>query len=297
MYKKYTLFDIQRNVVNLLQNNNPMSSSEISKKMGINRLTVSKYLDILLMQKIICRKKIGSVNFWFLEEGISNVDSKEDNLIEVQQRLIYSLLNSHEKISVNLILSLINNNINLNKLFTEIYIPILNTITELYNRGKISKTEKVHLMTKVSNLIRIIQNKINLDKTIISNSPVIIVAGDEDAIPLCLLIEILVKNKLLNATFIGNVENYIDPFFDIDFLRYINKIIHRINEKVIVCIVSNNERSVKFLNSTLKDNESKNKIEVVIFSNKEIKNKMETAAIFIYTEFDDLINKIEEMTR
>jgi len=57
MYKRYTLSDIQKEVIKLLKDNNPMSSTEISKKIGTNRITISKYLDILYFQKIINKKK------------------------------------------------------------------------------------------------------------------------------------------------------------------------------------------------------------------------------------------------
>src|SRR5215210_741142 len=104
MYKRYNLSDIQKAVIELLRNNNPMSSTEISKKTGTNRITISKYLDILYFQKIINRKKIGSVNFWFLDPGIINFDPKDENYIELQQKLIISLINGDKEISQNIIL-------------------------------------------------------------------------------------------------------------------------------------------------------------------------------------------------
>src|SRR4029079_17488786 len=105
MYKKYDLSDIQKRVIDLLQNNNPMSSTEISKNIGTNRITISKYLDILYFQKIINKKKIGSVNFWFLDPGIINVELKDENYIDLQQKLITSLISGEKEISENIILS------------------------------------------------------------------------------------------------------------------------------------------------------------------------------------------------
>src|ERR1044072_115124 len=101
MYKKYTLQEIQRKVIEILQYNNPMSSSEIAKELGTNRITMSKYLDILYFQRIINNKKIGSVNFWYLYPGITNVDSKEENLLEIQQKLIASLLAGQKEVAEN----------------------------------------------------------------------------------------------------------------------------------------------------------------------------------------------------
>src|SRR3954451_16683067 len=83
LYKRYNLSDIQKAVIELLQDNSPMSSTEISKKIRTNRITISKYLDILYFQKIINKKKIGSVNFWFLEPGIININSKDVSYIDL----------------------------------------------------------------------------------------------------------------------------------------------------------------------------------------------------------------------
>ena len=66
-----------------------MSSREISNKLGTNRITISKYLDILYFQKILNKKKIGSVNFWFLEAGIINFNLKDVNYLEIQQILLF----------------------------------------------------------------------------------------------------------------------------------------------------------------------------------------------------------------
>ena len=60
MYKRYNLSDIQKEVIKLLKDNNPMSSTEISKKIGTNRITISKYLDILYFPRppmiSLCRR-------------------------------------------------------------------------------------------------------------------------------------------------------------------------------------------------------------------------------------------------
>src|ERR1044072_7247245 len=125
MSKRYNLSDIQKDVIKLLQDNNPMSSTEISKHIGTNRITISKYLDILYFQKIIDKKKIGSVNFWFLDPGITNFEIKDENYIDLQQKLMMSLISGDKEISENTILSIINKRINLRKLLTDICFPVL----------------------------------------------------------------------------------------------------------------------------------------------------------------------------
>jgi hypothetical protein len=296
VYKKYNLADIQRDVIDLLQNNNPMSSSEIAKVLGTNRITISKYLDILYFQKIINRKKIGSVNFWFLHPGITNLDSRDDNFLDVQQKLIGALLSGKREFAENIVLSLINRNINLRKITSNICLPVLNTILELYNRGKIGKTEKIHLCNNLSNSVRILGNVLKSSNTKFGDSQVIIISGDDDSLPICIMLEILTTREGINSILIGNVENYIDPFFDIDLQRYVNKVSKRTSGKSVIVVISNNETSIRFLYSTLVEAEFKERNQIFIFSNKMLKEKIEKSflGINMYVDFDLLLNDLEE---
>lgn len=276
MYKRYNLSDIQKEVIGLLRNNNPMSSTEISKKIGTNRITISKYLDILYFQKIINRKKIGSVNFWFLDPGIVNFDTKDENYIELQQKLIISLINGDKEISQNIILSILNKQINLKKIIIDICLPVLNTLFELHNRGKIGKTEKIHLITNLTESLGLLRNcNVIPESSVHRNMLLVIVAGDDDSLPICNIINIYAKKIKINSTVIGNIEKYIDPFFDIDFQRYINKILNRNKEKICICIISYNEMSIKFLSAAVDEIEQANKVKTIVFSTKKIIEKFE----------------------
>ncbi len=272
-----------------------MSSTEISKKVGTNRITISKYLDILYFQKIINRKKIGSVNFWFLDPGITNFDAKDENYIELQQKLIISLINGEKEVSQNIILSIINKQINLKKIIIDIFLPVLNTLFELHSRGKIGKTEKIHLITNLTESLSLLRNSnVNYDNSAHKNMLLVIVSGDDDSLPICNMIDIYAKKIKINSTVIGNVEKYIDPFFDIDFQRYINKISNRNKEKIYICIVSYNETSIKFLSAALSEIEQTNKIKTIVFSTKKIIEKFEKSFKGnVITDMATLIDIIE----
>ena len=297
MYKKYDLSDIQNRVIDLLQNKNPMSSSEISNTLGTNRITISKYLDILYFQKILNRKRIGSVNFWFLDPGIINLDLKDENFLEIQQKIIESLINGQKEFTDNIVLSLINRNINMRKIFTDVCFPVLNTILELYDRGKIGKTEKIHLLTNLTDSFRLLRYNIKINSNNnrrFDNSLHVIVSGDDESLPICIMIDVLTRRHGLNSTIIGNVENFIDPFFDIDFQRYINKLSKRVKGKTIIIVVSHNETAIRFLHSSLVNQDVKEKYEIIIFSNKTIKEKLEKLVSSpIYTDIEPFLSKLE----
>lgn len=298
LYKRYDISQIQKEVIKLLQNNNPMTSTEISKNLGTNRITISKYLDILYVQKIIDKKKVGSVNFWFLNPGIINIEKDNEIFYELQQKLIEFLINGEPEIAENIVLSLFNRKIEIKKILLEIFYPIYNTIKELYNRDKIGKTEKLQILTHISNLSILLKSfvKSKINNIILDVIyPIIIVAGDNDSIPICNMVDIYAKNVGLKSSVIGNVEQYLDPFFDIDFQRYINKICNRIKSKITILIISNNERSIKFLFSAISNEERLvEKVEIIILPLDNIKERIEKE-FYPYTinNLENLLNKFE----
>jgi hypothetical protein len=120
----------------------------------------------------------------------------------------------------------------------------------LFNRGKIGKTEKIHLLTNLTDSFRILRNTINTNNSHdrkFGNALLAIVSGDDESLPICIMIDILTRREGLNPTVIGNVENLIDPFFDIDFQRYINKLSKRAKGKTSIIVVSHNETAIRFL--------------------------------------------------
>ena len=46
-----------------------MSGVEISKKINVNRITMTKYLKVFAAEGLLRQKNIGNVTLWFLEPG------------------------------------------------------------------------------------------------------------------------------------------------------------------------------------------------------------------------------------
>ncbi len=123
-----------------------------------------------------------------------------------------------------------------------------------------------------------------------------IVSGDDESLPICIMIDILTRREGLNPTVIGNVENLIDPFFDIDFQRYINKLSKRSRGKTSIIVVSHNETAIRFLHSALINIDAKEKYQIIIFSNKLMKEKLEKSVSSpIYSDIELFLSELEMM--
>ncbi len=250
MYRRYTLDEVKRKIVDALQQNAGMGLSgiELAEKAGINRMTITKYLDIMHAMGLVRKKKTGSVNVWFLESGISDLEFPI-NYTQVQQRLIEFALAGDEGQARRLLVSVLNSNVDQVKIITDVLLPAASTAGELYSRGRIGKTERAHLAAMMSELTDLIKFSAHPAEPRM-NVHTLCVAGTDDMALLSKSASIAFQILGWESRHVGSVEQEIDPFFDIDFQRYISRSWAARRGLLLVCVFSSGEGPLKFLTST-----------------------------------------------
>ena len=252
MYRRYTLDEVKRKIIDVLQGAGGMGLSgiELADKTGINRMTITKYLDVLNAIGLVKRKKIGPVNVWVLESGVADIEFPV-NYIQVQQKLIDALLSGGEVQARKILISVLNSDVDQVRVLSDVILPAANTIGELYSRGRLDKTERAYLLNIVMELVdlakfsaRPVEQK--------SNASSLCVAGSGDKIILAKSATVAFQILGWDSRYIGDIEGLIDPFFDIDFQRYISRIWANKRGLMVVCIFSSSEASLRFLSSTAK---------------------------------------------
>jgi methanogenic corrinoid protein MtbC1 len=249
MYRRYTLDEVKRKIVDVLQNaGTGLSGVELADKTGINRMTITKYLDVMNAMGLVKKKKVGTVNVWFLETGVADLEFPV-NYTQVQQRLLELALAGEEEQARRLLVSVLNSNVDPVRMLTDVILPAENTAGELYSRGRLGKTERSHLSTLVGEFIDVVKfNARPADPRM--NAHVLCVAGTEDRAHAAKSAAVAFQILGWDSRYIGNVEQDIDPFFDIDFQRYISRAWANKRGLMVVCIFASGEGPNKFLTST-----------------------------------------------
>lgn len=276
MYRRYTLDEVKHKITSLLQGNSAgLSGVELAEKTGINRMTMSKYLNVLLTLGLVRRKKAGPVNIWYLNSGITDLEFPI-NYLEIQQNYMTATFQNDPEKSQGVILSALNSTPDKIKVLSEVIIPTYNTLNELYDRGRLGETERTSILTTLADTIELIKFNSQVESTM-QNAHVLFVAGSEDRIVLAKSGAVELKMLGWNSSYIGNVERLIDPFFDIDFQRYIIKSWNEKRGLMILCIFSSQESSLRFLSlaaSSLKT-KLKGELYTVIFTTSELAKRHE----------------------
>src|SRR5918998_177612 len=267
MYRRYTFDEIKHKIIDVLQSagGTGLSGVELADRIGINRMTITKYLDVMHAMGLLKKKKIGNVNIWFVEIGVGDIEYPI-NYIQVQQKLISSILAGDEDQARRILLSVMNSNVDQVRVMTDVVLPAVNTISELYSRGRLNKTERTFLLNLMMELIDLVKFNVRPAEQK-GNAHAICVAGSEDRIHMAKSASVALLARGWDSTYIGNVGEQIDPFFDIDFQRYLLRLWSNKHGLMLVCIFSSGEGSLRFLSSTVKQMKDK------------IKGELRTAAI------------------
>lgn len=141
----------------------------------------------------------------------------------------------------------------------------------MYNRGKISETEKLLISTTILDLVLMTKfvSATDIPKL---NAYSVIVSGSEEATYQARIASVMLHLMGWHTLYLPDVESKIDPFFDIDIHRLITKKLKNQEGLSAVMIFSFNANTLKFLTNTMKALRDKieNDIKIVIFTNNDL---------------------------
>jgi methanogenic corrinoid protein MtbC1 len=295
MYRRYTLDEIKRKIIDVLQSagGTGLSGVELADRIGINRMTITKYLDVMHAMGLLKKKKIGNVNIWFVQIGVGDIEFPI-NYIQVQQKLISSILAGDEDHARRILLSVMNSNVDQVRVMTDVIMPTVNTIGELYSRGRLNKTERTFLLNLMMELIDLIKFNVRPEEQK-ANAHVICVAGSEDRVHMAKSAAVALLARGWDSSYIGDVGEQIDPFFDIDFQRYLLRLWNNKHGLMLVCIFSSGEGSLRFLSSTAKEMKGriKGEVHITAVTTQQMQPVAEESSDYVAKDLLDLIEWAE----
>jgi hypothetical protein len=141
----------------------------------------------------------------------------------------------------------------------------------MYDRGKISESEKLLISTAALDLVLMTKYVSTIDIPKLKAYSVI-VSGSEEATYQAKIASVILHLMGWHTMYFGNVENKIDPFFDIDIQRLITKKLKNVNGLSAVMIFSFNANTMKFLSNTIKALKSKiaSDLRIAIYTNDDL---------------------------
>jgi len=254
MVRGYQTENIKGKLLDILQNSKTgLSGLEISERLGINRLTMSKYLKVFAAEGLLKQKNIGNVNLWFIEDGTEQYHFPED-FFKIKTKYLEYLTGRKEKLVYNLIKNCFHSVDQPVKIITEIIIPGIQSVQDLFNQGKIGKSELNLLEKIISNSIQII-NLENTENDTKKN--VIVISADYQSVLLSEATSASFHTDGWQVYQLGDMSSAIDVLFDLDLQKFLTKIWKSRMGIMIIVIFSSTPEGLKFFAESVNTIEGK----------------------------------------
>tara|TARA_B000000475_G_scaffold262949_1_gene248975 strand:- start:49 stop:939 length:891 start_codon:yes stop_codon:yes gene_type:complete len=247
MARGYDETEVKFRLIKLLHSSKSgISGVEISEKLGINRVTMSKYLNKFAAEGTITQKNIGNLNLWFVDEDIEQLNFPDDYFL-VQEKFLSHVIDCNERHVNNLIKNCINSKAKMDKIITEIIIPTIPHIQKLFDDGKIGKSEEQLMIGIISNSLQMITYHSGHSD---SGKNIIILSADSESILSSESAAAAFRSQNWNVFSIGDISSSIDVLFDLELRKLLSKTWKSKEGVMIVLVFSQTEEGLKFISDS-----------------------------------------------
>tara|TARA_B100000029_G_scaffold478944_1_gene525530 strand:+ start:555 stop:1448 length:894 start_codon:yes stop_codon:yes gene_type:complete len=278
--------EVKTRLISLLSSSNSgLSGVEISTRLGINRVTMTKFLNVFAAEGVIKQKNIGNLNLWTVEDGTEQFQFPED-YHKVQSRYSEFLIDSSERSIYNLIRNCMNSKVSVSKLVTEVVIPSIEQTQTLFDEGKIGKSEQQLMNGIISKSIQIISlGSFNQE----DRKSVILISTDSQSVLRCEAAGSIFHSDGWNVFELGDMSSAIDVLFDLDLKKLLTKIWKSKQDLMIVIVFSSTEEGLKFFSESFDSMKRKSEKNIFLILSGKIGKKIKIKCDLHSEKLEDII--------
>lgn len=286
MTRGYSIEKIREKLIDALSpSKTGLTGTEISEKLKVNRVTMSKYLKIFAGEGLIKQKNMGSVNLWFIEEGADKLNFPAD-FFHVKNKYAEYVLAGSTPEAHTLIRTSLHSGAAPAKIVSEVIIPAIETIENSYDSGKIGRSEKNFFDEIISTSISLIGLS---EEEVSQKKNIVILATDYQNALLAQAAAASLRTGKWKVSLLGDMSYAIGVMFDIDLQRFLNKIWPKRDGVMIIAVFSSKEAELKFFSQAVEASKGKFGKNIRLALCTRIVKKAKTSADFISDDVGDLL--------
>ena len=274
MGKGYSEEEIREKLISVLEGSETgMSGVEISEKMEISRITMTKYLKVFAVEGLVRQKNIGNITLWFLEPGQESFNFPDDYFKVAPQFLDYLIKGKEEQV-FSLIRNSLHSGVSVNRLILEVISPAIDALKSLFDEGKIGTAEQNLLRTTISKSLQIL-NQIPIVPD--SKKNLVVISADFQSSLLAEATSTVFHSDGWRVSYLGDMSSAINVLFDLDFQKLVSKIWKQKPGVLIVTVFSQTDERLNFFADAINPIKAKSgkRMKLVLYGNasKKVKNE------------------------
>ncbi len=211
-----------------------LSGLEISKAIGMNRVTLSKYLGILSAEGIIGQKHVGNAIVWFVHEGTDSFSFPEDYDVAAKKYLDLLLVNS-SKAAHHVIRNCLHMGASSEKIITEVVLPAFDSVLHAYAEGNIGSVELHLLQNTLQDSTRFAYDG---NATLDDDKNAVLLASDATGSIMCSAASSILQNGGWTVSCVGDMSNSADTMLDLDLHKLLRRVWSKKQGVMIIAIFS-----------------------------------------------------------
>ena len=286
MAKGYRVEEIREKLISVLKDSDSgISGIEISKKINVSRITMTKYLKVFAAEGLLRQKNIGNVTLWFLEPGQESFDFPDD-YFKITSRYLELLVKGNEEEIYSLIRNCLNSGALVNRMIIEVIYPAIDHIRELFDSGKIGTAEQNLLRNIISKSLSIFnQISVVLD----SKKNVVVIAADPESILISESASASYHSDGWNVSHLGDMSYAIDVLFDLDFQKLVSKIWKQKPGILLVVVFSQTSEGLSFFADSINPNKEKSGKQIKLALCGKVSKKTKIDSDLLSDDFGDIL--------
>lgn len=286
MGRGYSSEDIREKIILLLKDSDiGLSGVEISKKINVNRITMTKYLKVFAAEGLLHQKNIGNVTLWMLIPGQESYNFPAD-YFKVSSQYLEFLVKGTEDQIYSLIQNCLNSGAMVNQLLLEVILPAIDHVNNLYNDGKIGTSELNLLKTIISKSIQIFnQIPIILD----TKKNVIVIAAEPESLLYSEVASASYHSDGWRVSHLGDMSSAINILFDLDFQKLIGKVWKQKSGVLVIVVFSETYEGLNFFAESINSVKEKSGKRMKLILCGKVSPKTRMSADLISEKIDDVL--------
>ena len=153
MARGYATDELGRRVAGLLGSHPGLPGTEISRRLGVGRATMAKYLSLFESEGLVRKSLAGGVALWHAGESAERFSFPED-YFRVQQRYSKALSSLSAREARSLVSGCSHSGASVPRMISEVFLPSVLEAGALFDQGRIGAAEESAMRTMVSDSIR-----------------------------------------------------------------------------------------------------------------------------------------------
>jgi predicted transcriptional regulator len=286
MGKGYSSEEIREKLISVFGKSvTGMSGVEISEKIGINRITMTKYLKVFAAEGLLRQKNIGNITLWFLEPGQESFDFPDD-YFKVASKYLEYLVQGTESQIFSLIQNCIHSNASVSSLIFEVILPAITHVSKLYDDGKIGTSELNLHRTTISKSLQIF-NQISIVSD--SKKNIVTIAADSNSSLVSEAASATFHSEGWNVFHLGDMSSAINVLFDLDFQKLIGKIWKKKSGILIIVVFSESGEGLNFFADSINPIKEKSGKKMKLILCGKVAKKSKIQSDLISEKLDEII--------